>query len=120
MQKLRDLYAETQNNARNNFDKITLDRCKKIQAYANKEIESASGQDDYTNLEELMFYQEKYAQLIEKFNTSLNDKTKKPKLQSDVLAILSDNFKAHSNANQPPQPPKAEHPVSPVRKEERV
>lgn len=36
MQKLRDLYAETQNNAKNNFDKVSLDRCKKILAYANR------------------------------------------------------------------------------------
>ena len=87
MQKLRQLYAETQNNAKVNFDKVTLERCKKILAYANREYDSMIAQGDYTHIEEISFYQEKYRQLIEKFNSAINDKTKKSKLQADVQAI---------------------------------
>jgi hypothetical protein len=36
MQKLRDLYRETQRNANENFDKVTHERMKKIHAFANK------------------------------------------------------------------------------------
>jgi hypothetical protein len=37
MQKLRDLYKETQRNTNDDFDKVTHDRMKKILAYANRE-----------------------------------------------------------------------------------
>lgn len=37
MQKLRDLYKETQRNTNDDFDKVTQDRMKKILAYANRE-----------------------------------------------------------------------------------
>lgn len=37
MQKLRDLYKETQRNTNDDFDKVNHDRMKKILAYANRE-----------------------------------------------------------------------------------
>lgn len=36
MQKLRDLYKETQRNANEDFDKVTHERMKKILTYTNK------------------------------------------------------------------------------------
>lgn len=45
-----------------------------------------------------MFYQDKYQQVIDKFNMAINDKTKKPKLQADIVNIFSQIF------GQPPPP----------------
>lgn len=36
MQKIRDLYKETQTNARKDFDKVSHDRMKKVLQYCNK------------------------------------------------------------------------------------
>jgi hypothetical protein len=36
MQKLRDIYKETQRNAKQDFDKVTQERMKKVLAYCNK------------------------------------------------------------------------------------
>lgn len=36
MNKLRRAYPEIQADARNNFDKVTLERAKMLSAYANK------------------------------------------------------------------------------------
>jgi hypothetical protein len=51
MQKLRDLYKETQRNANENFEKVTQDRMKKILAFANKEYESMLNKNDFTYLD---------------------------------------------------------------------
>lgn len=56
MQKLRDLYKETQRNANDNFDKVTLERMKKIHGFSNKEYENSARNNDLANLDELSFY----------------------------------------------------------------
>ncbi len=71
---------------------MTLERCKKILAYANREYDSIIAQGYYTHIEEISFYQEKYRLLIEKFNSAINDKTKKSKLQADVQVITVENY----------------------------
>lgn len=40
MQKLRDIYVETQTNANANFDKVTQERVKKVLVYTYKEEEN--------------------------------------------------------------------------------
>lgn len=61
MKKIRDLYAETQQNANSDFSKVTLDRVKKIQTYINKEYQSIIlKNEDFSNLEEIVFYRDKF------------------------------------------------------------
>jgi len=48
-------------------------------------------------LDELVFYQDKFQQTIDKFNMAINEKAKKSKLQADIINILSHKF------GQPPQ-----------------
>jgi hypothetical protein len=43
-------------------------------------------------LDELVFYQDKFQKVIDKFNMAINDKTKKSKLQADIINTLSQKF----------------------------
>jgi hypothetical protein len=92
MQKIRKAYPEVQSDARNNFDKVTLERAKMLFAYSNKEYESQIAQGEYQNLDELSFYQDKFRILVDLFNNAIANKTKKSKLQADVIALLADNY----------------------------
>lgn len=40
MNKIRKYYSDLQNDANNNFEKVTTDRLKKLLAYANQEYAS--------------------------------------------------------------------------------
>jgi hypothetical protein len=92
MNKLRKYYADLQNDANNNFDKVTSDRLKKLIAFTNQEYESHVQQGQYDNLDELSFYQDKFTTVQNILKDSMNGKVKKSKLQGDVKAILSNNF----------------------------
>jgi len=47
MNKLRKYYSDLQNDANNNFDKVTSDRLKKLVAFTNQEYESHVQQGTY-------------------------------------------------------------------------
>ena len=92
MNKLRKYYSDLQNDANNNFDKVTSDRLKKLLAFTNQEYESHVQQGQYDNLDELSFYQDKFTTVQNILKDSMNGKVKKSKLQGDVKAILANSF----------------------------
>lgn len=92
MNKLRKYYSDLQNDANNNFDKVTSDRLKKLVAFTNQEYESHVQQGAYQHLDQLSFYQDKFNTIQTLFKDSMNGKVKKSKLQGDVKVILADNF----------------------------
>lgn len=59
MNKLRKYYTDLQSDAKNNFDKLTSDRTKKLIAFTNQEYEAHIQQGEYSHLDELAFYQDK-------------------------------------------------------------
>lgn len=66
---------------------------KKIHALAEKEYkEIVSKQEDFTNLDEVNFYIEKFKALINLFQESIHQGYKKSRVQAEAKLILQDNF----------------------------
>lgn len=68
---------------------------KKIHAYANKECDTIlTRQNDFTNLEEVIFYRDKFKKLVDLFSDSITQGYKKSKIQSEAKIILQEDYVA--------------------------
>jgi UDP-N-acetylenolpyruvoylglucosamine reductase len=66
---------------------------KKIHVLAEKELnEIVSKQEDFSNLDEVNFYREKFKAILNLFNESIHQGYKKSRVQTETKIILQDNF----------------------------
>jgi hypothetical protein len=89
MQKLRDLYKESQRFSINNPHKLTLQRCRKLLALANKHYEDMVTRDDYSHLDEVVFYRDKFKQVSDELEAAAEAGVEEETTQQRVAAILT-------------------------------
>lgn len=65
---------------------------KKILAYCNKEFESILTKNDYTDLDEVTFYKEKFTYIVETYELAIQQNLKKTLIQEQIIDILKDDY----------------------------
>lgn len=65
---------------------------KKILAYCNKEFEAILAKNDYTDLDEVTFYKEKFTYIVETYELAMQQNLKKTLIQEQIIDILKDDY----------------------------
>jgi hypothetical protein len=71
---------------------VTPERMKKILAYCNKEFEAILAKNDYTDLDEVTFYKEKFTYIVETYELAMQQNLKKTLIQEQIIDILKDDY----------------------------
>lgn len=114
MQKLRDIYKETQRFANQDIDKLGgLQRMKKVLALCNKQFNNLVAKNDYTDLDEISFYRDKFSYVVETLEQADRQKLPKQIIQRQIIDIVKDDFMPQDIAGarqMPAVPPPPKYP----------